>query len=180
MAKSKRTQKLKVFRTPIGFHDAYVAAPSQKAALEAWGTDSNLFAQGVAEAVTDTALTKVPLEHPGQVVKVLRGSRDEQLAALEKQAAPRREKRLEPEILPKRKRAAKPSRASLASAEAALKELEARQAKQIEAIEKEQQALERKHRELERRHERERDDLQERIDAERHKYETALARYESG
>jgi hypothetical protein len=28
-------RKLKVFRTPIGFHDAYVAAPSRKAALEA-------------------------------------------------------------------------------------------------------------------------------------------------
>jgi hypothetical protein len=27
-----RVAKLKVFRTPIGFHDAYVAAPSQKAA----------------------------------------------------------------------------------------------------------------------------------------------------
>lgn len=32
-----RKQKLKVYRTPIGFHDAYVAAPSQKAALKAWG-----------------------------------------------------------------------------------------------------------------------------------------------
>lgn len=28
---------LKVFRTAIGFHDAYVAATSRKAALEAWG-----------------------------------------------------------------------------------------------------------------------------------------------
>ena len=42
------TRKLKVFRTPIGFHDAYVAAPSQKAALQAWGTDTDLFARGVA------------------------------------------------------------------------------------------------------------------------------------
>ena len=32
--------KLKVYRTPIGFHDAYVAAPSQKAALDAWGSDA--------------------------------------------------------------------------------------------------------------------------------------------
>ena len=43
--KPERKLKLKVFRTPIGFHDAYVAAPSQKAALEAWGADSNIFAQ---------------------------------------------------------------------------------------------------------------------------------------
>ena len=32
-----RKQKLNVYRTPIGFHDAYVAAPSQHAALLAWG-----------------------------------------------------------------------------------------------------------------------------------------------
>ena len=28
---------LKTFRTAIGFHDAYGAAPSRKAALKAWG-----------------------------------------------------------------------------------------------------------------------------------------------
>ena len=44
---------LKVYRTPIGFHDAYVAAPSQKAALAAWGADANLFARGSAEQVTE-------------------------------------------------------------------------------------------------------------------------------
>ncbi len=33
-------RKLKVFRTPAGFHDAYVAAPSRKAALAAWGADA--------------------------------------------------------------------------------------------------------------------------------------------
>ena len=45
---SSRKRRLKVFRTAIGFHDAYVAAPSRKAALEAWGTDKDLFARGVA------------------------------------------------------------------------------------------------------------------------------------
>jgi hypothetical protein len=29
-------RKQKVFRTSTGFHDAYVAAPSRKKALEAW------------------------------------------------------------------------------------------------------------------------------------------------
>ena len=84
MAKAKRKQKLKVFRTPIGFHDAYVAAPSQKAALEAWGADANLFARGEAEEVTEPKLAKAPLEHPGKVVKVLRGTKAEHLAALGK------------------------------------------------------------------------------------------------
>ena len=90
MAKAKRKQKLKVFRTPIGFHDAYVAAPSQKAALEAWGVRTNLFARGSPEEVADPKLTKAPLEHPGKVVKVLRGTKKEQLAALGKRKPPTR------------------------------------------------------------------------------------------
>ncbi|MCP2775198.1 hypothetical protein, partial [Salmonella enterica] len=55
-----RAAKLKVYRTPIGFHDAYVAAPSQKAALQAWGSDADLFARGVAEQVADPALMEEP------------------------------------------------------------------------------------------------------------------------
>lgn len=77
-----RRQKLKVFRTPAGFHDAYVAASSQKAALEAWGSDADLFARGIAEVVTDEELSREPLENPGKVIKRLRGTAAEQLASL--------------------------------------------------------------------------------------------------
>jgi hypothetical protein len=79
-----RKQKLKVYRTPIGFHDAYVAAPSQKAALKAWGADVDLFARGVAEAVDDQKLSEAPLREPGVVVRVARGSSEEHMAALPK------------------------------------------------------------------------------------------------
>ncbi len=82
MAKAKRKQKLKVYCTPAGFHDVLVAAPSQKAALEAWGADSNLFARGIAELVTDPKLMAEPLERPGEVVKIPRGTKREHLAAL--------------------------------------------------------------------------------------------------
>lgn len=75
-------RKLKVFRTTTGFHDAYVAAPSQKAALEAWGADANLFARGVAEQVTDPKLMAAPLERPGEVIKLSRGDLAAQLKAL--------------------------------------------------------------------------------------------------
>ena len=75
-------RKLKVFRTPIGFHDAYVAASSRKAALAAWGADADLFARGVAEEVTDPTLTAAPLARPGEVVRVVRGTMAEHLAAL--------------------------------------------------------------------------------------------------
>ena len=74
-----RKQKLKVYRTPIGFHDAYVAAPSQKSALEAWGSDADLFSRGIAEVVTDEELAREPLAKPGVIIKRLRGSVDEQL-----------------------------------------------------------------------------------------------------
>ena len=85
-----RKQKLKVYRTPIGFHDAYVAAPSQKAALKAWGADVDLFARGVAEAVGDETLMETPLKEPGVVVRVPRGSSEEHMAALPKDKPPRR------------------------------------------------------------------------------------------
>src|SRR3546814_2353078 len=65
---------LKVYKIPIGFHDAYVAAPTQKAAIEAWGSDKDVFQRKQAELVTDPELTKAPLESPGKVIKRLRGT----------------------------------------------------------------------------------------------------------
>ncbi|TCP92481.1 hypothetical protein C8J42_102247 [Sphingomonas sp. PP-CE-1A-559] len=83
-----RVQKLKVYRTVAGFYDAYVAAPSQKAALAAWGSDRDLFARGIAEQVTDPALMAEPLASPSTVVKHSRGTTAEQIAALPEQRAP--------------------------------------------------------------------------------------------
>jgi hypothetical protein len=75
-------RRLKVFRTPTGFHDAYVAAPSRKAALEAWGATSDLFARGAAEEITDQRLMAEPLAHPGEVIHVSRGVVAAELLAL--------------------------------------------------------------------------------------------------
>lgn len=83
-------RKLKVFRTPIGFHDAYVASPSRKAALAAWGTDRDLFARGAAEEVHDAALSREPLANPGQIIRVSRGSDAEHLAVAAQRSAPDR------------------------------------------------------------------------------------------
>jgi colicin import membrane protein len=46
-------RKLKVYQTSQGFFDLAIAAPSMKAALEAWGAGSNLFHQGVAKESDD-------------------------------------------------------------------------------------------------------------------------------
>jgi len=113
--------KLKVFRTPIGFHDAYVAAPSRKAALKAWGADANLFARGAAEQVMDEALMREPLSRPGEVVKRPRGSADEHLAA---STPPRLTNKAPPaaggKATPRTKAPPRPSRATLTAAEEAL------------------------------------------------------------
>jgi hypothetical protein len=42
-------KKLKTYETSLGFFDLAIAAPSMKAALEAWGADNNLFHQGAAK-----------------------------------------------------------------------------------------------------------------------------------
>jgi hypothetical protein len=182
MATAKRKQKLKVFSTPIGFHDAYVAAPSQKAALEAWGASTNLFTQGSAHVVTDPKLTKVPLQNPGQVVKIPRGTHAEQLAALGKADLPKRKAEPEPEIVPKKakKRPRKPSRAALEGAEVALDKLKARQANELDKIDAEIKSLEERRRDLQRRHERNLDKAQQRIEDERENYQAAIVRYEAG
>lgn len=52
-ARSLEARKLKTYQTSLGFYDLAIAAPSMKAALEAWGAGSNLFHQGVARESDD-------------------------------------------------------------------------------------------------------------------------------
>ena len=110
--------KLKVFRTTIGFHDAYVATASRAAALRAWGASTDLFAMGAAEAVSDPALTEAPLAEPGTVIKLSRGSTADHLAAEEYRSANN-----EPSTVSIRKRSKPkplPSRAKVEAADALL------------------------------------------------------------
>lgn len=113
---------MKVYRTSIGFHDAYVAAPSQKAALDAWGSDKNLFARGVAEIVTDPKLVKDALARPGVVIRKLRGTPAEQIAALPKSGPKSRKPKSEAKAAskPRASRRPRPSRDRLAKVEADL------------------------------------------------------------
>jgi hypothetical protein len=46
-------RKLKTYQTSVGFFDLAIAAPSMKAALEAWDSGTNLFHQGFAWEVND-------------------------------------------------------------------------------------------------------------------------------
>jgi hypothetical protein len=60
---------LKVFQTHIGFYDLIVAAPSMKAAAEAWGAHTRLFAQGFAAETKDPTAVRAALAEPGIVLR---------------------------------------------------------------------------------------------------------------
>lgn len=62
-------RKLKTYQTSLGFFDLAIAAPSMKAALEAWGADSNLFHQGAAKESDDPHVIAATLKRPGIVLK---------------------------------------------------------------------------------------------------------------
>ena len=62
-------RKLKTYQTSLGFFDLAIAAPSRKAALDAWGADSNLFHQGAARESDDPDVIAATLKKPGVVLK---------------------------------------------------------------------------------------------------------------
>ncbi|MBR0752125.1 cell envelope biogenesis protein TolA [Bradyrhizobium jicamae] len=62
-------RKLKTFQTSLGFFDLAIAAPSMKAALEAWGANSNLFHQGAAKESDDPDVIAAAMKKPGVVLR---------------------------------------------------------------------------------------------------------------
>ena len=141
-----RKQKLKLFRTPAGFHDAYVAAASRKAALAAWGAETDLFSAGIAQQVDDPTLLREASERSGEVIKRKRGTAQEwrEAKAAKKEAGSR---------IKYGSRKIQPSRAALSRAEAAVAALEEAQAREREKLAEEQAALNRKRRAMDAKHE---------------------------
>jgi hypothetical protein len=62
-------RKLKTYQTSLGFFDLAIAAPSMRAALEAWGADSNLFHQGAAKESLDPDAIAATMAKPGVVLR---------------------------------------------------------------------------------------------------------------
>jgi len=179
-------RKLKVYRTAIGFYDAYVAAPSMKAALAAWGTDKNLFARGVAEQVTDPKLAKAALARPGEVVKVPRGSPSEHVKALG--AMPKRAKADKQAEQPRpakrtpapREKPPKPSRDQLRFAEAALAGAKKRARERLAELAAEERALAAERKRAERQLVAETARFEKRLEEARKQYDKAVAIWRKG
>jgi len=68
-------KKLKTYQTSLGFFEQAIAAPSMKAALEAWGADSNLFHQNAAKQSDDPDVIAATMAKPGVVLKRAVGSK---------------------------------------------------------------------------------------------------------
>jgi hypothetical protein len=74
---SMKGRQLKVFHAHLGFYDTVVAAPSQKAALEAWGAGASEFAKGFARLATDPKAVRKALAEPGKVLRRPFGTKGE-------------------------------------------------------------------------------------------------------
>ena len=162
--------KLKVFRTTIGFHDAYVATPSRAAALRAWGATTDLFAMGAAEQVIDEKLMAAALATPGEVVRQSRGSEAEHLAA----GGPARARA---KSAPATKPKPRPSRAKLDSAEKHLAEAEARHAGERNRLEHEIAAIREREEFARKAFDKKRSKLDTAREAEANAYEDAMSKW---
>lgn len=177
MAGSNRLMpKLKVFRTAIGFHDAYVAAASRAAALRAWGADSDLFAMGAAEVVADGKLAAAPLSEPGKVFKVSRGTSMEHLSAL---GDPRQSGKTKPPAKPTAAKRMKPrpSRQKLDRVEAALEATDRAHRSDLAALDGQIEELRRRRGAIESKHEEGRGKLERQVEAAQAKHDAAMAQW---
>lgn len=68
-------RKLKTYITNLGFFELALAAPSMKAALEAWGMGHNAFHQGFARETDDPRIVAATMAQPGVVLKRPVGSK---------------------------------------------------------------------------------------------------------
>ena len=177
-------RKLKVFRTSTGFHDAYVAAPSRKAALAAWGSDADLFARGVAEEVTAAKLMTEPLKRPGEVIRLSRGDLGAQLKALGPRKKPAGKARTEasPAKPNERKQVPPtrpPKRDKVDAADAALREAQHRHVIEVDELERKRDAIDRKLQSLQARQSKEIARLERKRDDARAAYREALEEWSS-
>ena len=117
---------LKVFQAHMGFYDTVVAAPSQKAALEAWGTRPGEFAKGFAKVTNDPVAVESALAHPGVVLRRPFGSSGRFKRDADPVPAPKISPRQKQEARERRKKAAMAERRA---AEKGLREAEAEAAR---------------------------------------------------
>ena len=66
-------RRLKTYQTSLGFFDLAIAAPSMKAAAEAWGGNTEDFGRGFAKQTDDPEIVAATMAKPGVVLKTSGG-----------------------------------------------------------------------------------------------------------
>jgi len=139
-------RKLKVFQAQFGFYDTVVAAPSRAAALRAWDTHQDLFANGEAKIATDEAAIAAATAHPEIPLRRAVGSSDP--FALQPTSLPQvpdapKRAAAKPHVQAKPAAPAKPAadRTKLDAAEKALRLLDERRKDEEAAFRQEQDEL---------------------------------------
>lgn len=131
--------KLKTYWAEIdGLHEWIVAAPNQRAALDAFGINQDLFAQDEAGIETDPDKSDAAAARPGVPLRRMKGSKEDF-----KPAGGGADWTAVLEAIPKSK-PKPPSRKAIERAEAALADFQDRGVAQVERLEAEQAALARK------------------------------------
>lgn len=148
MAKKVAASRLKVFQAQFGFYDSIVAAPSQPAALRAWGTHQNLFAAGQASLTTDAAAVEAALKHPNVPLRRAVGTdgafevEPTGIPVVPDAAKPKAARHASRASKPKqRQQKPRPDRSALNAAERALVELEARRKEEETDFQRRQREL---------------------------------------
>lgn len=148
MAKAPAKRRLKVYQAQFGFHDSVVAAPNQKAAMEAWGIRQNLFAEGRATITQDPDAIAAALAHPEVPLRRAVGSTDPfslEPGLPDVPDAPKPKKadlKLVPKAMPPKATRPPPDRSALTAAEARLTAINTRRLEEEAAFQARREALE--------------------------------------
>lgn len=148
MAKTPAPRRLKVYQAQFGFHDSVVAAPNQAAALAAWGTRQNLFAEGRAKVSDDPDATAAALAHPEVPLRRAVGSKEPfslEPGLPQVPASARRGKpalKVVAKVAPAARTAPPPDRSALDAAQKALTAINARRLDEEKDFERRREALE--------------------------------------
>lgn len=142
-------RRLKVFQAQFGFYDTVVAAPSQAAALRAWGVNQNLFASGEAKITMDEAAIVAATAHPETPLRRAVGSREpfalEPTTLPAVQDMPKRPRATAaPKVKPAPPARPVPNRSDLDAAEGVLTALDSRRKREEAGFRREAEDLERR------------------------------------
>jgi colicin import membrane protein len=165
---------MKVFAARMGFFDTIIAAPSQKAALLAWGTRQNLFHDGAARISDDPDSKTAALARPGVLLRRPAGSKapfvENPPPALTRPMTNAIAKPVRKTRATRKLPHAPPDRSGLERAEAALQKLDADHKRECRELVEQIAVLNRRAVNLDRSHRRARDALERRLAIARRDY----------